>query len=594
MQMKDSTLLPASPFSRWCLICGLLLAGACATPAGKPAADAAVTAVPAPATADVATPVAPQRPKIDLTGELLYRIMLAEIAGQRGELDAALATYLDLARNTRDPKLAERATRIAVYARDVEAATEAATIWVELEPQSPDPHQVLAAMALRRGDEEQAFTHLEEMLDHAAGSLDEKLLMIANLLGREKDGTLVMSLLERLLVSRQNSPEALYAFSHVVARLGDLDRSAQLLEKALALEPENENAILSYVSVLQRQKRMDEALGQLEHVLKRRHDRKEDDFELRMAYARLLADARRFDDSLKQFEILAAKQPGNTEVSFALGLLHLQANRVAEAEPYFKKLVNNEERGDDASYYLGRIAEERESYDQANVWYLGVQGGENYFDAQVRLGLILAKQDRLDEARTHLRSVRTRNAEERALLVQAEGELLTEGKRFDDAMSVYDQALQAGFNSDVMYARAMLAEKMDRLDILERDLREILEKDPGNAQALNALGYTLADRTDRFDEALQFIQRALTISPSDFYILDSMGWVLYRMRRLDEAEGYLRKALVLRQDSEVAAHLGEVLWAKGDRKGANEIWNTALRETPGDGKLLDVIKRFKE
>jgi tetratricopeptide (TPR) repeat protein len=339
---------------------------------------------------------------------------------------------------------------------------------------------------------------------------------------------------------------------------------------------------------------MDEASERLEHVLKLRHERKEDDFNLRMAYARLLADARRFDASLKQFEILGAAQPDNPEVSFALGLLHLQANRVAEAEPHFKRLVNNEERGDDASYYLGRIAEEKENYEQANVWYLGVQGGENYFDAQVRLGLILAKQHRLDEARTHLRSVRTRNAEERALLVQAEGELLAEDKRFDEAMSVYDQALQAGFNSDVMYARAMLAEKMDRLDILERDLREILEKDPGNAQALNALGYTLADRTDRYDEALGFIQRALDISPSDFYILDSMGWVLYRMGRLDEAEGYLRKALVLRPDSEVAAHLGEVLWAKGDRKGANEIWNTALRETPGDDKLLDVIKRYKE
>ena len=594
MQIKDSTHRLSLPLPYLCLFCGVLLTGACATPTGRPAADTAKAPVPDAAAAEVEAPVAPPRPDIDLTGELLYRIMLAEIAGQRGELDAALVTYLDLAHSTRDVKLAERATRIAVYARDVEAATEAATIWVELDPQSPDPHQVLAAMALRRGDEEQAFKHLEEMLDRAAGSLDEKLLMIANLLGREKDGALVLSLLERLLASRQDSPEALYAFSHVVARLGDLDRSAQLLEQALALDPENENALLTYVSILQRQKRMDEALERLEQVLKHRHDQKVDDFNLRMAYARLLADARRFDASLRQFEILGKMQPDNPEVSFALGLLQLQANRIAEAEPHFKQLVNNEERGDDASYYLGRIAEERESYDQANLWYLGVQGGENYFDAQVRLGLILAKQDRLDEARTHLRSVRTRNAEERALLVQAEGELLAEDKRYDEAMSVYDQALQAGFNSDVMYARAMLAEKMDRLDILERDLREILDQDPGNAQALNALGYTLADRTDRFEEALEFIRRALEISPSDFYILDSMGWVLYRMGRLDEAEEYLRKALVLRPDSEVAAHLGEVLWAKGDRKGANEIWNTALQETPGDDKLLDVIKRFKE
>ncbi len=592
--MKTTDLTHSLPASvpRAHVLFSLLLAAACTAPAPKP--EATVAQDQAPSAAETELPTEPVRPNIELTGDLLYRIMLAEIAGQRGELGAALETYMDLARSTRDVKLAERATRVAVYARDIEAATEAATIWVETDPRSPDPYQVLAAMALRGNDQELAFKHLQDMLDKAAGPLDEKLLMIASLLGREKDGELVLTLMERLLATRQNSPEALYAFSHVVARFGDLDRAAQLLEQTLALTPDNENALLSYVSILQRQKRMDAALEQLEKTLKRPKAGKTDNFNLRMAYARLLADARRFDDAREQFKIMGQQQPENTDVSFALGLLHLQDNRLEDAEPYFKRLAQSNERGNDASYYLGRIAEEREKLDQANIWYLGVQGGENYFDAQVRLGLILAKQDRLDEARTHLHSVRTRNADERALLVQAEGEMLTGSQRFDAAMSVYDQALQAGFNSDVMYARAMLAEKMDRLDILERDLREILDKDPDNAQALNALGYTLADRTDRYVEAHEFIKRALELSPSDFFILDSMGWVLYRMGRLDEAEEYLRKALVLRNDAEVAAHLGEVLWVKGDRRAANEIWNTALQETPDDDKLLDVIKRFKE
>jgi tetratricopeptide (TPR) repeat protein len=579
----------------WLLI--LMLAGGCAAPAPNPGADTA----PAPAALAAEPPAPapeasaePPRPVIDLTGDLLFRIMLAEIAGQRGELDLALQTYMELARGTRDVKVAERATRIAVYARNEEAAAEAAAIWVELDPKSPDPHQVLAVMALRRGDQEQAFRHLEQMLDYSTGSLDEKLLMIANLLGREKDGELVLALMERLVAMRQDSPDALYAFSHVVARFGALDRAAQLLEQALRLAPENEKLLLSYVSVLQRQGRTDAALGRIHHVLEQRQKRKEDDFNLRMAYARLLADARRFDEASAQFELLMKAQPDNAEVAFALGLLHLQGNRLDAAEPYFKSLVNSEERGDDASYYLGRIAEQRQQFEQANIWYLGVQGGENYFDAQVRLGLILARQDRLAEARTHLRSVRTRNAEERALLVQAEAEMLTEARRFDEAMSIYDQALQSGYNGDLLYARAMLAEKMDRLDIVERDLRQVLEKDPGNAQALNALGYTLADRTSRFDEAYDLIRRALEISPSDYYILDSMGWVLYRMGRLEEAADYLRKALVLRPDPEIAAHLGEVLWVKGDRNGASDVWSTALRETPGDDRLLDVIKRFKE
>ncbi len=573
----------------------LLFAGACAAPVPKPG-DETGSAAPEPAAQADAAPVRPEppRPDIELTGELLYRIMLAEIAGQRGELNIALETYLDLARSTRDVKVAERATRIAVYARDVEAATEAAGIWAELDPGNPDAHQVLAVMALRDGDQEQALAHLETMLDNSSGALDEMLLMIANMLGREKDAAQVLTLMERLVASRQDSPEALYAFAHLMARSGNLVRAAEVLEQALAIRPDDQNLLLSYVSVLQRQNRTDDAVAQLERALSARNRSSDDAFTLRMAYARLLADARRFDDAKAQFRILANAEPENSEVLFALGLLDLQANRLADAEPHFRQLVNSEERGDDASYYLGRIAEERGEFDRANVWYLGVQGGDNYFDAQVRLGLILSKQDRLAEARTHLRSVRARNASERALLVQAEGELLAERKLFDEAMLVYDQALQGDYNADVLYARAMLAEKMDRLDILERDLRRILERDPDNAQALNALGYTLADRTDRFAEAHDLIKRALDISPSDFYILDSMGWVLYRMGRLDEAEQFLRKALLLRPDPEIAAHLGEVLWVKGDRNGATEVWNTALRQTPGDGKLLDVIRRFKE
>jgi tetratricopeptide (TPR) repeat protein len=594
MSFPQSLNHPAAPRLLRCVLL-LLLAGGCAAPATRPAADAR----PAGESPAVAPPapealVEPPRPAIELTGDLLFRIMLAEIAGQRGELDVALATYLDLARTTRDVKVAERATRIAVYARNEAAATEAATIWVELDPKSPDPHQVLAVMALRRGDQEQAFRHLERMLDHSTGALDEKLLMIANLLGREKDGELVLGLMERLVASRRDSVDALFAFSHVVARFGALDRAAQLLEQALALAPDNEKVLLSYVSILQRQGRTDAALDRLRQILEERGQREQDDFSLRMAYARLLADARRFDDATEQFELLRQSDPDNIDVAFALGLLHLQGNRLDAAEPYFRGMVNSDERGDDASYYLGRIAEQREQFEQANVWYLGVQGGDNYFDAQVRLGLILAKQDRLVEARTHLRSVRTRNAEERALLVQAEAEMLTEVRRFDEAMSIYDQALQQGYNGDLLYARAMLAEKMDRLDIVERDLRQVLDKDPGNAQALNALGYTLADRTSRYEEAYDLIKRALEISPSDYYILDSMGWVLYRMGRLEEAEEYLRKALVLRPDPEIAAHLGEVLWVKGDRNAASDVWSTALRETPGDGTLLDVIKRFKE
>ena len=534
--------------------------------------------------------VEPVRPKIELTGDLLYKILVAEFAGQRGRLDIALENYMELARTTRDPKIVERATRIAVYARNNKAATEAAKLWVQLDPLNPDPHQVLAVMALRNGELEQALDHLETILDYSHGELDQKLWMIANLLSSEKDQDLIMTVMNRLMEKRQDQPEALYAFAHVAARMGKLDKARELLQRTLELEPDNDNAIMSYIAVLQRQDRVDEAVAWLEKTLK---SGKSNDFNLRLIYARLLTDEKRYGDARRQFEILVVQAPNNTDVLYALGLLYLQDNRLDDAETYFKRLAKHNENANEANYYLGRIAEERNHLKQAGIYYQAVQGGESYFDAQVRLGLIIARQGYIEEARKHLRSVHTRGLKEANILVQAEAEMLIDQKRYQDAMDVYNKALEKrGYDSELLYSRAMLAEKMDRLDLLERDLRRIIAKEPNHAQALNALGYTLADRTDRYDEAYKLIKRALEISPDDYYVLDSMGWVLYRQGKLDEAQKYLQHALDLRKDPEIAAHLGEVLWVKGDRKAARDVWNTALQETPKDRKLLDVIKRF--
>jgi tetratricopeptide (TPR) repeat protein len=573
----------------------LPLAIACASCATAPGpartGDAARETGPsrAPTEADIVA-IEPVRPKIPLTEDLLYQILVAEFAVQRGVPDVAVENYVDLAERTRDPKVVERATRVAVYARDGEAARRAAALWVELDPLNPDPHQVLAVMALRHNEPEKALEHLRNILEHAHGEIDQKLLLIANLLGREQNRELVLQMMEQLMADHAKTPEALYAFAQVAARLGDINRSIALLERTLELEPDNDNAALSYVSLLQREKRTGDALGWLEKTLR---SRKGDDFNLRMAYARLLTDARRYDDARRQFEILAVQAPNNVDVQYALGLLYLQSNRLDDAEIYFKRLAVDAPRHDDASYYLGRIAEERKQYEKAGRWYQSVQRGPNYFDAQVRMALITAKQGGVEEARSHLRSIRTRDETEAAILVQAEGELLTEQERYEEAMAVYDRAIEErGHNADLLYARAMLAERMDRLDILERDLRAILEKEPDHPQALNALGYTLADRTTRYDEAYELIKRALELAPDDFYILDSMGWVLYRLGRLDEAQEYLRRAMSIRPDPEIAAHLGEVLWVSGDREAARKVWEAALRETPDDTKLQSVIRRF--
>ncbi len=528
------------------------------------------------------------RPHIELNKDILYKLLVAEVAGQRGQLDISVSEYLDLARQTRDPDIVSRATRIAVYARDDAAAEEAAKIWVELEPENTDPHQVLAVMAVRHGDLETALKHFEHILKNSDGILDQKLWVIANLLGKEKDQTVVAEIMERLMQGHENDPDALYAYAHVLSRLGNEEKSLEILEKVIKLVPDNTNAAIGYVSSLQRLDRGMEAAVWLEKSLKNYSD----NFNLRMFYARLLTDQQRFDEARQQFEILATEAPNNIDVLFSLGLLYLQSNRLDEAQTYFKRMTELPDYPDDADYYLGRIAEEKGDFDQASTWYQSLQQGPNYFDAQIRLAMILGKQNKIEDARNHLHSINAETEDQNIILIQAEAEMLMDIKQYDQAKSVLDKALEKKPNVDLLYSRAMLAEKMGRLDILERDLKAIIAENPQHVQALNALGYTLADRTNRYQEAYGFIKKAHDLSPNDFYILDSMGWILYRMGRLDESIEYLNKALNARQDPEIAAHLGEVLWVKGDKTAAKKIWEAALQITPDDSKLLDVIKRF--
>ncbi len=547
----------------------------------------AYTGPPAPLadTGHVGTPAA----KDGLTQDILYQLLVAEFAGQRDMLDVSVKNYLDLARKTRDLKITERATRIAVFARDSLAATEAASLWVELRPNAADPYQVLAIMSIRAGNVEESLQHLEAIMRMADGSPDQKLWMIANFLGREQDqAVVIMEVMDRLMRNYMDDADAVFSYAQIAARLGEMERARQLFEHLLELEPDNDDAAMNYIALLQRQDRSSEAVIWIEGVL----DKKQDNFTLQHAYARLLTDLQRFDEARRQFEILSIQAPNNPDILYALGLLYLQVDRLDQAKTYFLRLTNGKKKVNDANYYLGRITEKKNNLERAIHWYEGVHGGENYFDARIRMSLILAQQDDIDAALENIRSMQARSFDDRLLLIQAEAEVLTEAERYEEALDVFNTAIIEKTHPDLLYSRAMLAEKMDRLDILEQDLNAILEDEPDNVQALNALGYTLANKTDRYGEAHELVRKALELSPDNFYILDSMGWVLYRLGRLAEAVVHLRKALELRHDPEIAAHLGEVLWVMGDRQAAKQIWETALQDTPEHNYLLEVMQRF--
>ena len=521
--------------------------------------------------------------------EVLYKLLVGEFAARRGQLELTVKNYLDAARATRDPGIAERATRIAVFARDEPRGLEAASLWTEVAPDSIKAQQVRAALLMRLGRVDEAVEVLAALL---AGQPPEKgFAMVGEMLSREKNKDLAVEIMDRLVSGLDDDGDALFPFAALLARAGETARAVSLLERALAENPDDARIAVFYARVLQGQGDTARALQALESAL----ERDASAHNLRMTYARLLVDAKRFEQARSQFERLVADAPDNPDMHFALGLLLLQTSRPEEARQHFAELLRLGKRTRTAHYYLGQIAESEKDTDGALAAYRKVDRGEHYLNAQIRVAVLLANKNDLQQARQHLHGLSRSHPQLAARIYRAEAELLSNAEQLDAAMAVYDTALEEKpGDTDLLYARAMLAARLDRLEILERDLREILSKEPDHAEALNALGYTLADKTDRLDEAMELIQRALSQKPNDYYILDSMGWVLYRLGRYQEAVEYLRRALALKDDPEIAAHLGEVLWVMGRKDDAREVWDTALETTPGDKRILDAIKRFSD
>jgi tetratricopeptide (TPR) repeat protein len=585
-----------SLFSRAALImgAGLILAG-CADmmPAGDGVEPSVPPAAEEAAPADVDSPAVTSAPSVEgpTSGDNLYKLLVAEIAGRRGRLDLSLENYLEVARTTRDPAVAERAVRIAVFARDQEGGLEAANLWTEIAPDSTDARQVYAALLLRAGEIDTAVRQLDAAVPHYAGGPAEAYPRIGDMLARERDKAVAVAVMARLVGGRPDDPHAQSAYAQLLARAGQTDRAVQVYERVLALDPDDQQTLIIYARLLQRQGKTDQAVGTLSEALERHPESDR----VRLTYARLLVDAKQYDDALEQFRRLSQRAPENADVRYAYGLLLFQTNKMDEAEAQFEELIARRQRMPVAHYYLGQIAEAREDIEAALSAYRQVTEGEHRLNAQIRAAVLLAESGRVVQARAHLHGLRGDNSQQAIRIYRAEAEILTKRKDYGEAMQVYNGALADYPNdTDLLYSRAMLAEKMDDLELLESDLRSILAREPNNADALNALGYTLADRTDRYAEAYELVKRAYELKPDDHYVIDSMGWTLYRMGRLQEALLHLRRAMELNGDPEIAAHLGEVLWMMGDRKAAREIWDTALKSTPDDPRLLDVKKRFEK
>jgi tetratricopeptide (TPR) repeat protein len=566
--------------------------GTLAPSAEEPAPAAADTATDAPE-AEAAPPAGPDAdlPRTALDADTLYSLLLGEIASRRGQIELAATLLARVAQKTRDPRVAERAALAGLYARRFNEALESARLWAEVRPKSVEARMTLGAILLELERTDEARTHFEAILKLApADQLDNAYMRTVSVLGRHAKRNAALEIMMSLTQQHPRSPVAQFALSHLAVRSGDLDKGLSAINRALELKSDWDEAALFKARILVSQKDLVRADKFYEDYLARYPDSST----VRINYARHLIDLKRWDKAREQFERVVKSSPADPEAVYALGLLSMQTGRNAEAEKYLKQAVELRPDNHTARLYLGQLAENNKRYEEAARWYESVRHGDNYLEAQARYAVMLAKQGQLDAARAHLRKVPAEGEKQRVQLLLAEEQILRDAKRYQEAFDLLSAAIgRMPQNNELRYARALTAEKIGQLKVAESDLKDILARDPRHAHALNALGYTLADRTNRYAEAKGYLDRALAERPDDPFILDSMGWLMYRLGKHDEAVRYLRLALTKRSDAEIAAHLGEVLWVTGRRDEAKEIWNKALRETPDNEALLDVIKKFK-
>ena len=538
----------------------------------------------------------PPEPETQLSADIMYRILVGDIALQRGQPAIAARAYYEAAQDAQDAALARRATEIALFARQRELAMESAQLWAKLDPSSDRARQMVTLLG-QPGASGDLKGDLERLLADAASNrktLGDAFLQLNHALSAQPDKTAVYRLISDLAkpypgVAEAQLAVAVAGYNTGLSDLEILAASTRAVDRALELNPGWERAALVKADILGKSS-PESAIRYLEAFLK--------DAPASRAAASALAqfyiEQERYAEARAVFQKQLDADPSDRELQFAVAAISLQLKDYANAERMFQDLqkAGFGEPGS-VAFYLGEIAEETRRYDEAIARYREVTTGDRAWAAKLRIAAVMGKQGHVDAARKYLGTLEPDGSDEAIELKQAEAQLLQDAHDYKGAYEVLSEALADDPDSaDLLYDLAMVAEKLDRLDEVESRLKRVIELKPDNAQALNALGYTLVDRTPRAVEGMKLIEKAHELAPSDPFILDSMGWAHFRLGNLSESEKYLRRALAERPDPEIAAHLGEVLWTKGERDHAQEVWQSQLKETPDNPVLLDTVHRL--
>ncbi len=521
---------------------------------------------------------------------LMFNILAAEMAAQHGDHGAAFDYYRRAANQSEHPAIAERGAKLSIHSQNVKQTIEATRRWVELEPESVEANRILGALYLRNKQLQEAQQQFSKLLKLHDKDRLVGFQVVAEQLRKEPNSAGAEQVLKGLVEATAEQPEAWYIQGWFHSRKQQNQKALGAVDRALKLKPGWGKAVVLRVSIL-------EALGrskELERFLKQQVEDTPDDAEVFVRYGQALLKQKRNHEAVLQFEQALELSPRSAQILSALALLYISEQSYENARPLLMRLLELPGQKDKANFYLGEMEKGLKNLPDAIAHYASVGKGALYLNARVEMATLLAEDD-VDAGLSILRGISTHDPRKRVQVIIIEAGMLEGAKRFAEAVKLYDQALKlAPENEELLYSRAMAADQMGDLAALERDLHTIVSKNPQHYHAWNALGYTLTLRTNRYAEAKGYLEKALALRPNDFYVLDSMGWVLYKMKEIDSALDYLERAFKARPDAEVAAHLGEVRWVNGEYEAAKKIWKQGRQLDGNNTVLLETLRRFNQ
>ncbi|BBE50588.1 Beta-barrel assembly-enhancing protease [Ferriphaselus amnicola] len=531
----------------------------------------------------------PTLPNQDLTAPMLYEFMLSELASQRGHNDLAAATSYDLAKKTRDPRLAKRAAQLTFGTGQMDKALEAFRLWQELEPDSPLAQRMFVTLLVSGGRLSEAQPHIADMLVKDKPNAGRTLMQLYPMLAPYPDKTMVLDLLRDLTQPYPELPEAHYLIAQAANAKSERALALDEIRVARKLRPDWEAAVIFEALLLREQP--SEAAAKLKEFLATHPDARD----VRLNYARTLYEQKKWVESRIEFQKVLDNEPGNSELAFVVADISMRLGELDKAEAQLKQALEKGNKDENTlHFYLGQLNEAQQHDAEALGDYRAVKAGESLYPAQLRIAFLLNKSGKLDEAREQLHQIQPINNQQRVTVVLFEAQLLRDAQQYEATYQVLNKGLEKlPKHPDLLYETAMVADKLGKYAESEQLLRKLIQIKPDHAHAYNALGYSMLERNERIDEAVSLVEKALQIDPNDPAILDSAGWGYFRQGDLNKSLSFLRRAYAATPDPEVAGHLGEVLWMNGDKAEAEKIWDESLKANPGNAQLEATIKRVK-